>query len=43
MLFEGTKCEMNRRSLAVKGIVATGVSAMAMASTLTPQAQPSQG
>ncbi|CAK8562242.1 unnamed protein product [Lathyrus sativus] len=41
-LYHSSKCEMTRRSLAVKGIVATGVSAMAMASTLTSQAQPSQ-
>jgi hypothetical protein len=41
VLFEGSKCELNRRSLAFKGIMATGVSVMA--STLTSQAQPSQG
>lgn len=32
---------MNRRSFAVKGIVASGVSVMA--STLTAEAEPSQG
>jgi len=41
VLFEGSKCELNRRSLALKGIMATGVSVMA--SSLSSQAQPSQG
>jgi pimeloyl-ACP methyl ester carboxylesterase len=39
-LYHRSKCELNRRSLAFKGIMATGVSVMA--STLTSQAQPSQ-
>ncbi|GAU36008.1 hypothetical protein TSUD_211460 [Trifolium subterraneum] len=39
-LYPRSKCELNRRSLAFKGIMATGVSVMA--STLTSQAQPSQ-
>ncbi|XP_004509280.1 uncharacterized protein [Cicer arietinum] len=39
--YHRSKCEMNRRSFAFKGIVATGVSVMA-SSTLTSQAQPSQ-
>lgn len=39
-LYHRSKCELNRRSLAFKGIMATGVSVMA--SSLTSQAQPSQ-
>ncbi|CAJ2635614.1 pheophytinase, chloroplastic [Trifolium pratense] len=39
-LYHRSKCELNRRSLTFKGIMATGVSVMA--STLTSQAQPSQ-
>ena len=39
MSFEGSKCEMSRRTFAVKGIVASGVSVAS--STLTAEAQPS--
>lgn len=39
IMFEGSKCEMNRRSFTAKGIVASGVSVME--STLT--AKPAQG
>ncbi|XP_015950979.1 pheophytinase, chloroplastic [Arachis duranensis] len=39
--YHRSKCEMSRRSFALKGIVASGVSSMA--STLTAEAQPSQG
>jgi len=39
VLFEGSKCEMSRRTFAVKGIVASGVSVAA--ATLTAEAQPS--